>query len=431
MDEFYNQFKENLENRPEPAYEPDDWNDMTQRLDQLQPKSSKWKRWAAVAALLLFLLANGGVLFWLWRTNNQMAHLNQKMQLSQKDTIVIKETIYHKDTVFLVQETSHTAPDLGALKQQQYLMQSLASLTQTLPYFSDRFSKQSTFSFFPPSSNSWRDMLREDEALASEEGVIIPRRTGSGSNFSDQKQNLLLNPLGKASFRLLDYSFLEPQFPALVMEEEAKPRIPLSYYFTPTTLKAGSALQANLIASSLPITGYNFGLGAAVELRFPTGLGLEAGAGFNYLSLAPNEGSDLSIYPDAMPNNAGDQLKHLTIYWTQMQYSLGIDYAFQWDKWNISLGGGVLARQFLNQQYQFEFIDGAGAEYYLQQERYYSDFGVNSYYVKLGNTWKFRKKWDLKVELLYQKDYQLAHPELVDFEEFGLRVSVLRNFLGS
>ena len=101
MDEFFQSMKDNLEQRPEPDFNPVAWQRMEQQL-AAQGNSKKggaawW--WAGALGLLLIgsLIAN----WWQWQLDQQAPkpYASQQLQL-QTDTIIKQQIIYQRDTIY-------------------------------------------------------------------------------------------------------------------------------------------------------------------------------------------------------------------------------------------------------------------------------------------------------------------------------------------
>lgn len=417
MEDFYDRFKNNLENQPEPEYEPRDWDKMAQLLDQQHPPvAGRWKRGALIAAALLFLFSNLGLALLLFQTNQHLIQSNNIQGV--KDTIVIQKTIIQKDTIYIISESS-TPPPAYRASQLTSSFTNKAPLLYSLSQMRQRFELHQ---HLIPSS-SWAVLPRHSAEPKSSE--LPPYDSGLVSIQTPflldeiAQLNLLAPQIPKRTQTLPAFSEL-PEYTS----------IPISLFFEPKLVRVGMSTQLNGAYSSVSGPGLNMGMGAEANLLFPGHYGFEGGFFFNYLQLYPQGSADFNIYPQVEPNNPGDQFKHLNIKWSQLQYHLGILYEIPTQKkWNLQFGAGITARKLLNQRYNYEFIDNNGNEYYLLQERYDRDFGLNSLYFRTGVIRRLSNRWDLQSSLIYQHDFEQEHPHLEQFNELGLRVSFLYNFL--
>lgn len=108
MNDFFKQFRENWENRPEPDFEEQDWIALEKRLDQ-QPIRS-WRGllfwWLLLPFLFLLLGSNIWSLFELRKANQKIALLE-----IQKDTVFQSHVTIQTDTIYqtrVIKETIQT-----------------------------------------------------------------------------------------------------------------------------------------------------------------------------------------------------------------------------------------------------------------------------------------------------------------------------------
>ena len=109
MDDFFKQFKDNLDNQPEPHFEEKDWDSLEKRLTDKQEKRPlrHGLLWLLLPLFLMSLAANGVQYYGLKKTNQKMAllesHLDgvkQQTVVIQSDTIYKINTIYERDTFY-------------------------------------------------------------------------------------------------------------------------------------------------------------------------------------------------------------------------------------------------------------------------------------------------------------------------------------------
>lgn len=96
MDDFFKQFRDNLENRPDPAFEEKDWRSLERQLGRLSkkpPLAMAW--WWALPFLILLLGMNAFVLFEQRKMSEQFREMS-----GLRDTVYQTRVIYHTDTIY-------------------------------------------------------------------------------------------------------------------------------------------------------------------------------------------------------------------------------------------------------------------------------------------------------------------------------------------
>lgn len=99
MDDFFKQFRENLERRPEPDFEEKDWRGMEKLLDAQGGKQLPVLAWWWVMPFLLLLL--GANVFMLLEQKKVNRKLQEAVML--RDTVYQTRVIYHTDTIYRTQ----------------------------------------------------------------------------------------------------------------------------------------------------------------------------------------------------------------------------------------------------------------------------------------------------------------------------------------
>ncbi len=107
MDNFFKQFKDNLDNLPEPAFQEHDWQALSHRLP---PQSEKyplsiWLLWLLAPLFLMSLVANGFQYKTWENVQKKIALLENRSEATkamviQLDTIYKTHTVYEYDTVY-------------------------------------------------------------------------------------------------------------------------------------------------------------------------------------------------------------------------------------------------------------------------------------------------------------------------------------------
>lgn len=106
MEDFFKQFRENLENRPEPSFEEGDWRALEKKLARVgkkPPLAFAW--WWAIPFLLLLLGANAFMLL-------EQRRVNQKIYALEnvRDTVYHNRVVYITDTIYRARVVRETIP---------------------------------------------------------------------------------------------------------------------------------------------------------------------------------------------------------------------------------------------------------------------------------------------------------------------------------
>jgi hypothetical protein len=175
MDNFLKQFRDNLDNRPEPAFEERDWQALSQRL---QPQREKlplptWLLWLLAPLFLLSLTANGFQYREMHNTQQKMAVLasrfdtvfNKTQVVIQSDTVYKIHTVFERDTVYKTK----------IIREKEIVY---------LPYLKDTFKMLSNKIFNPIENISVAQLGKNDETrpettTTSKLGFALPTKEES------------------------------------------------------------------------------------------------------------------------------------------------------------------------------------------------------------------------------------------------------------
>jgi Outer membrane protein beta-barrel domain len=97
MEDLFKQFRDNLENRPEPKLEERDWQDMQARLKlnaRTRPTAFAW--WWMVVPFMLLMTGSNAFFFWQWKNAEQQV---TSLRL-RHDTVFHTRVVYTTDTVY-------------------------------------------------------------------------------------------------------------------------------------------------------------------------------------------------------------------------------------------------------------------------------------------------------------------------------------------
>src|SRR5262245_18424900 len=97
MEDFLRRFRENLERRPEPAFEERDWEDLHGRLDRHGKKRRPAAAWWWV--VLPFLLLSSGPTAFFYHKMKEARRQIDAMAM-KRDTVFLTRTISRADTIY-------------------------------------------------------------------------------------------------------------------------------------------------------------------------------------------------------------------------------------------------------------------------------------------------------------------------------------------
>ncbi len=154
MEDFFKQFRKQLEKRAEPSFEERDWQALQQRLTRFYPHSSAGFAWGWLAVPLLLLLLGSNT--W-WYYASKMSRQPAAEKKSQPDTIFQTKVIYQTDTIYVTRVVS--MPDRHHA--------SLVSAVSPLNRSQHRFSLSE-----PYVALSWRRSLKDRLQPIREENPV-------------------------------------------------------------------------------------------------------------------------------------------------------------------------------------------------------------------------------------------------------------------
>ncbi len=122
MDNFFQQFKDNLENQPEPPFEEKDWQSLSQKLKSKREKRplSMWLLWCLTPLFLMSILSNYFFYSEMKKAQQKTASLTSRLDsvfhktiVFQTDTIYKFHTIYEQDTIYknIIQKETWVSPN--------------------------------------------------------------------------------------------------------------------------------------------------------------------------------------------------------------------------------------------------------------------------------------------------------------------------------
>lgn len=466
MDDFFTEFKDNLNKRPEPEFDENAWEAMAKKLDRQeeQPKAAIFWWWLLVPFLLLSLFFNG----WLWatmKTDGAQQNLTHEIHI---DTIYHTKVIYKTDTI--VQNTTiiERVP-VGVFDATMVPAKGGQLTTNSSIDLFNETTKIAWPSFFiDEESNGTTEFLTLSSSLIStgfsrhhlnnnyKETSIISSigNTGTtssilGSSVQKKRNNEQINakttkPEPEISSSLLSYLDLLPKqlFSLLnhhqnyaltdiepIVFKEKRTDKNLSYFFKPKDAQVGAnAAWVNPFSNDF-VEGDGSAVGLTAMLNFSTPLRLWAS--FNYYQASYKSyrmADELDIPLLAAPSDE-DDFKYAEIKHKSVAYTIGLDYVFRkHQQLKPIIGGGYGIVHFLPQELYYEFENrNTGFETKVETPRLLSKNQFNNLFTfQAGIEYNFWKQWNLQLMASYRT--QLGAADLQVPEIFALRAGLFYQF---
>lgn len=262
MDNFFKQFQDNLENRPEPPFEEKDWLALEKRLEPHKTKYplSMWLIWMIAPLLLMSLAANGYFYNKMKNNDKLMAMVNSRIETVNSKTVVLQtDTIYKFQTII----------ERNTIYKTRILRETVVSY---LPSNYNDYQKNNSIKTPINATENINDLQLKNNTFS----------LNSNDNLNDKKLNF--NELEK--IKLISLSFLKI----------TKPTAPLELGDFPIIKNEHKTLSQCLEA----LRPKNYSLGISGGLLFPFGDGLSNPSGFKWglegaMFFSPN----VSIWADA------------------------------------------------------------------------------------------------------------------------------------
>ena len=422
MDDFYKQFKENLENREAPPIEKELWEKLKRDLDQqdkVTPKAviSKW--WSAAGMLLLLLLgANLYGILEMKKINTQIAKVERTVDtvyqtkiIYQTDTIVktnIKEktVIRYISSAFASSFTSSTTLDIAPLLKGRTIDNSNTDL----------FYNQTPSTTLLLAEYLYGEPLKNKTTTG---GKIAPTNTKKTTiSFSDLPAIVNLDiPL------ILTNRFLEQSLNSSIpmVNAQKKTRSQPLYAMRPKGIKLGidggwaSPRGKNISPNNSSVTGIE----AAV--LFSDNLQLWAAAHYATLHFESEVFDDSNGIPVVTPPSDAFEFQQANVDQPTLQYSLGMQYNFNTQrKWRPFVGLGMAAVKILPYEVDYEFeIPDQEIKWENDREIAVDELKANFVLLKGGVSYQLRDHWNVQLQTFYRANWKkegLQPPNLLGIQ---------------
>jgi len=402
MNYFLNQFRDNLDGRPQPPFEERDWRDLEKRLDR-QNKKRPAALWFFVLPLLAASLT--GNLFLLKKLQHQRPKMAAVVAASHSDTVFVARIEWRRDTIFKTRTVMARHSSLYAIDHEVPKQQPSAESLLHIEAIAAQPDPDSRF------------------AMAA--SSVIPQNESLADSFMIAKTPLL--PLRPAPLL-----HVLPPIPTVAFHAQAtKKRKSLAQtvrILRPTTFSLGASGGWNIPSATGVQQRNGWSAGAEAQLGFSQGLRLWADVRYaEWRFVATRMDAALGI-PAVPPPSDDFVFKKADAAQPSWQFSTGFQYAFA-VKWRakpfVGLGLGITKR--LPYTVDYEFMDPAtGIEWNVDRRVASTDHLSNFLSARTGWQTSLFPRWEAMLRFEWRLPLSPATQQLPSV--FGLEAGVRKNF---
>ncbi|MFN0034778.1 MAG: outer membrane beta-barrel protein [Saprospiraceae bacterium] len=420
MEDFFKQFRENLESRPEPAFEERDWKDMQARLERdggKRPAAFAWG-WLALPFVLL-LTGSNAFFFWQWKKAEQRVSTLE----IRRDTVFHTRVVHTADTIYRTRvlrervveyQTSYVQSGPGLLGKGRGLGESGKGGILV----ENRQGQAGDKNVDAGKDSSEGQNLEAEKAFSGiqngESGNddlknIPPKgeKTMEGERLALNTSPLPLGEIQPVQYRRprLQLTDCEVLIPAKKHQRSFSEHL---YAARPKDFQVGvSGGLAYPFGNGVDFkSGYSVGLRTAVEFSPRLRLWADA-AYFKTLFLTDRMGDDIGV-PIVGPPSAEYLFLQAEVPQPFFQYSVGMQYLFRSKhrlKPFVGLGLGAISLLPYDVIYEFENTT-LGVEWDLDQTIHRQGLITNFLVLPLGLEYGFSKHWNAQVQATYRYNWK-------------------------
>lgn len=413
--------------------------------------------WWFVPIALCSAILGGGLVYWLMPKydGQQIETLKQEvaaLQESRPDTVFVNNTIYRIDTISktiyqkeyierVANNDNVTFKDFLSLKNGLTNTTNSTLRLHELDAFSRWSERLSGRGYTPLFGKPTGGILSNYQDTDSDKyGLnLAEKETTLGANLMDNKLSTLdeiplltledIASMNKMRFGFDDLAMYTSNTPLPTKLKKSRKYINPLAYFVPTGGQIGLKI-GNIGLLNVPNgSSRNLLLGMSGELQFSKNLRLIGGLEKIGVSYVVTNSSFFGDYPTIHPDDPNDQLHEIYVDLDYLQVPIGLKYIFRTDKkMRPYMSMSLVARQAKRQHLTYEYIS-MFQEYYVARTFKSSPFTQQAWRAGVGFEYDLGKGFNLNVEGMYNRDYDLNVYEFVKLNHWGVQVGV-NYFLG-
>ena len=436
MDNFFDDIKNNLNNRPEPQFEESDWIAMQKKMQKTPKSTSVWSYWWIGLLLLPFLFGSGYLFLQVEQNKKIIEEMKTHVQV---DTIYTTRTIYVRDTIY--RNTSQPIAQSNINETKSPFKLSNPNTIFNNSYLNNRFknnifTKSKNISRFKTSNSLSYSLAthiqQNTKSTKEKEQSAFEKLVRKESNIGIEEK-IVLTSLSSQGIDYLEYEGLKLTGSDLQLMD-------IKY-------RDGWRKRWHQIANSLRPKSFHLGLGGGFLYPYSEELNEESGLALNLQSMigfnenlrmwvdfslqrlkyeSENQNGDFGIVNIPSPNIDYTFEKAVATY-PMLQSSIGMQYLFNLNsKLHPYFGIGVSALIPLDYEVSYEYDDSNGNEVVLPREFSSSSTRTNYWLVNGGLEYQFRKNWRAQIEAMYRANWE--GDDVFTPNTFGLNTRLMYKF---
>lgn len=398
MEDFFKQFRDNLENRPEPKLEERDWQDMQARLERSGPKRpAAFVWWWMAVPFMLLLTGSNAFFFWQWKkTEQQVSSLELR-----HDTVFHTRVVYTTDTIFRTRVIRERVVEYQTANA------------------SGRFNLFKEVNEMQNSASDKDDATIQIQKLGN--GDLTNRPVAvSGVGIKQDLTPLPIEGIQSVKFpgKNLSLPYFSTSIPARKYKKSFSDHL---YSLQPKGYQIGvSSGLAHPYGHGVDFkSGYSIGLYGALEFSPNLRLWIDA-AYFKTQFLTDRMGNDIGVPQEAPPSTDYIFLQ-AEVPQPFVQYSAGMQYLFR-SKHRLKpfVGLGLGAISLLTYDVVYEFKNPTlGVEWNLDVPIHQKGLISNFLVLPVGLEYGFSKHWNAQIQATYRynwKDTGVRSPDMLGIQ---------------
>jgi len=414
MGDFYDQFKDNINNRPEPEFHKPDWEDMAQRLDDKQKRRTPLPFWWLLGGMfLLFAVSN----MWWYGQNvqGQLTNTRETKTVYIYDTIVQKEIIYRTDTIIKTQKIIERITVNAANSNSKISNLALSNRLKNNDFlaFETDFTNENLIARAVSALNNRNDVLNNQQAYSEAAHTFLAEQKIKESN--SEIIDLLS---GEINFLDTDLFKITDEIRLLKTENRKRYQVQKALHaLEPKGFRLGAASGIPfLIGEGIKNEGGVLA-NLTTEIEFNAPVRLWLSGMFQFVSYETTILSDAYGAPEFTPPDDNLTLKYAKVPQPSLQLAAGMQYYFRnRQKLKPFVGIGIGAYTSYAANITYEYLNPVGSELEFELMKAKTALTSGLYILQTGLEYEGKNNWYPRFGLDYTINSATDSPNLLQIK---------------